>query len=151
IPTSTSEFPVRLSPRNLTASTGAALLCAALSGQALAQRATRDTASAKRDSTAKRATVLDPVHVIDRSARAKSYAATMTASATKTATPLIDVPQSVTVINRNLMADLSVQGLADVVRYVPGIVMAQGEGNRDQPTIRGNNTSSDLYVDGMRD
>jgi catecholate siderophore receptor len=97
------------------------------------------------------ATVLDPVHVVDRVERSRGYVATIGASATKTATPLVDVPQSVTVINRNLITDLSMQGLGDVVRYVPGIVMAQGEGNRDQPIIRGYSTSADLYVNAMRD
>jgi len=95
--------------------------------------------------------VLDPVHVVDHAERSRSYLTTNGTSATKTATPLLDVPQSVTIINRNLIVDLSMQGLADVVRYVPGIVMAQGEGHRDQPTIRGYSTSADLYVNAMRD
>jgi catecholate siderophore receptor len=41
--------------------------------------------------------------------------------------------------------------MADVVRYVPGITMGQGEGNRDQPTIRGNATTADFFIDGVRD
>jgi catecholate siderophore receptor len=41
--------------------------------------------------------------------------------------------------------------MADVVRYIPGITMGQGEGNRDQPTIRGNGTTSGFFTDGMRD
>ena len=116
-----------------------------------AQAAGRDTASTKGDTTKKNATVLDPVHVVDHAERSRSYLTTNGTSATKTATPLLDVPQSVTIINRNLIVDLSMQGLADVVRYVPGIVMAQGEGHRDQPTIRGYSTSADLYVNAMRD
>ena len=75
----------------------------------------------------------------------------MSASATKTFTLLRDVPQSVTVVSHDLIVDQNMQSLADVVRYVPGITMAQGEGNRDQPTIRGNTTSSDFFVDGVRD
>ena len=43
------------------------------------------------------------------------------------------------------------QGMADVVRYVPGMTMGQGEGNRDQPTIRGNSTTADFFVNGVRD
>jgi catecholate siderophore receptor len=43
------------------------------------------------------------------------------------------------------------QGMADVARYVPGITMGQGEGNRDQPTIRGNSTTADFFVNGVRD
>ena len=41
--------------------------------------------------------------------------------------------------------------MADVTRYIPGVTMGQGEGNRDQTTIRGNNTTAAFFVDGMRD
>ena len=54
-------------------------------------------------------------------------------------------------IGRTLIADQSMQGMADVARYVPGITMGQGEGNRDQPTIRGNNSTSTFFLDGVRD
>jgi catecholate siderophore receptor len=37
------------------------------------------------------------------------------------------------------------------VRYVPGVQAAQGEGNRDQLVLRGNQTTGDLFVDGLRD
>jgi catecholate siderophore receptor len=83
--------------------------------------------------------------------RRSTYAPTRTTTATKTPTLLRDVPQSVTTISRRLAADLSMQGMADVVQLVPGITMGQGEGNRDQPTIRGNNTTADFFVDGVRD
>ena len=43
------------------------------------------------------------------------------------------------------------QSMADVVRYVPGVGMAQGEGNRDTPIFRGNSSTSDFFVDGIRD
>ena len=72
-------------------------------------------------------------------------------TATRTLTPLRDVPQSVTVITRNTIADQSMQSMADVVRYVPGVGMGQGEGNRDTPILRGNSTTSDFFVDGVRD
>jgi catecholate siderophore receptor len=74
-----------------------------------------------------------------------------TASATKTLTPLRDVPQSVTVITQQLIADQQMQSMADVVRYVPGVTMGQGEGNRDTPILRGNTTTADFFVDGVRD
>jgi catecholate siderophore receptor len=41
--------------------------------------------------------------------------------------------------------------MADVVRYVPGISLHQGENNRDQLVFRGNSTSADFFVDGVRD
>ncbi len=72
-------------------------------------------------------------------------------TATKTDTPLIDVPQSVSVVARDLIRDQSMQSLADVARYVPGAGMAQGEGNRDTIILRGNSSTSDFFLDGVRD
>ena len=41
--------------------------------------------------------------------------------------------------------------IGDVVRYVPGITAHQGENNRDQVIIRGNSSSADFFVNGVRD
>jgi catecholate siderophore receptor len=83
--------------------------------------------------------------------RPKSYRVTRSSSATRTDAPLRDTPQSVTVVSSELISDNAMQSLGDVVRYVPGITMGQGEGHRDQPTIRGNNTTADFFVNGVRD
>src|SRR5687768_5472943 len=72
-------------------------------------------------------------------------------SATRTDTALIDVPQSVSVVTRDLIQDQSMQSLTDVARYVPGVGMAQGEGNRDTIILRGNSSTSDFFLDGVRD
>ncbi|HVR39054.1 MAG TPA: TonB-dependent siderophore receptor, partial [Thermoanaerobaculia bacterium] len=72
-------------------------------------------------------------------------------SATKTPTPLRDVPQSVTVVTRELMHDQLMTTIGDVIRYVPGVALHQGENNRDQVVIRGNSSSADFFVDGVRD
>lgn len=79
------------------------------------------------------------------------YAVGSTSSATRTDTPLRDVPQAITVLDEDAIADQGMRGMADVVRYVPGITMGQGEGNRDQATIRGNGTTADFFVNGVRD
>ncbi len=79
------------------------------------------------------------------------YQVATTATATKTPTALIDLPQSVSMVSRDLIKDQLMMSMADVVRYVPGITMAQGEGHRDAPVIRGNSTTSDFYVNGVRD
>lgn len=94
---------------------------------------------------------LDTVTVITRATRATGYATPRSSSATKINTPLRDVPQSVTVVTRTLIRDQAMQSMGDVVRYVPGITMGQGEGHRDAPTIRGNSSTADFYVDGVRD
>lgn len=81
----------------------------------------------------------------------EGYAVPTTATATKTETALLDVPQSVTIVARPLMQDQLMSGIADVVRYVPGVTLHQGEGNRDQIIMRGNSSSADFFVDGVRD
>ena len=73
------------------------------------------------------------------------------AAGTKTPTPLRDVPQSISVVTRELIADQRMQSIADVVRYMPGVGIAQGEGNRDTPILRGNSSTADFFVDGVRD
>jgi catecholate siderophore receptor len=79
------------------------------------------------------------------------YVAPAVTSATKTLTALRDVPQSVTVITRQLMADQLMQSIGDAIRYVPGVSVHQGENNRDQVIIRGNNSSADFFLNGVRD
>ena len=82
----------------------------------------------------------------------KGYQAKKSSSATKTDTPLIDIPQSLSVITQEQINDQSVQSMSDAVRYVPGVTASQGEGNRDALNFRGSGvTTGDFYLDGMRD
>jgi catecholate siderophore receptor len=118
--------------------TAAALLCA------FAASAVAQTAPTPDDSVH----ALASLRVVARSA---GYATVTSTTATKTPTPLRDVPQAVSVVTRDVIADQAMQGMADVVRYVPGVQMGQGEGHRDAPTIRGNASTADFFVDGVRD
>jgi len=79
------------------------------------------------------------------------YASDRTATATRTDTALVDIPQSISLITRDLIDDQMMRSMADVVQYVPGVSMGQGEGHRDAPTLRGNASTADFYVDGVRD
>ncbi|MEO7727065.1 MAG: TonB-dependent receptor plug domain-containing protein, partial [Burkholderiales bacterium] len=79
------------------------------------------------------------------------YRATRSGTFTKTDTPLKEVPASVTVVPAQLMKDQSMRSLGDVFRYVPGVLMHQGESNRDQVVIRGNSTTADFFINGVRD
>ena len=79
------------------------------------------------------------------------YRGSVISSATKTLTPLRDVPQSVTVVTEEFMKDQLMTSVGDVVRYVPGVITHQGENNRDQIIIRGNSSSADFFVNGVRD
>lgn len=67
--------------------------------------------------------------------------------------PLLDTPKSVSVISKQLIEDTQVTTLSDALRTVPGITLGAGEGgnpNGDRPFIRGYNSESSMYVDGIR-
>jgi catecholate siderophore receptor len=87
------------------------------------------------------------VQVTDES----NYLAAETSSATRTLTPLLDVPQTVNSVTEQQVQDQLMLSLGDLVRYVPGVSAHQGENNRDEIVIRGNNSSSGFFVNGMRD
>ncbi len=83
--------------------------------------------------------------------RPDGYDTEKTPTATKTNTPLVDVPQSVSVLSREQLNDQGIDSLADALRFVPGVVLGQGEGHRDQITLRGQSSTADFFVDGLRD
>lgn len=93
----------------------------------------------------------DKVEKVTVTGKRSGYKASNTSTATKTDTALRDVPQSVTVITKDLIKDQDMRSMGDVVRYVPGVSMGQGEGHRDAPTLRGNSSTADFFVDGVRD
>lgn len=72
-------------------------------------------------------------------------------SATKTRTPLHDIPQSIVVVSQEQIQDQALLSIGDVVRYLPGITAHQGENNRDQIIMRGNSSSADFFLNGVRD
>jgi catecholate siderophore receptor len=79
------------------------------------------------------------------------YQTDVISSATKTLTPLRDVPQSITVVTKEQIRDQQMQSIGDIVRYTPGLSVHQGENNRDQVIIRGQSTSADFFLNGVRD
>ena len=137
--------PARLSSLSIALHAAFAATVSCLSiGSALA-----DTAGAAAGEVEPKVTAIPQVKIVG--AIERGYAAKRTSTATKTDTLLRDTPQAITVVTEELMRDQAVQNMADVIRYVPGIVTAQGEGNRDTVIFRGNSSTSDFYVDGMRD
>ena len=72
-------------------------------------------------------------------------------TATKTDTVLQDVPQSITIVTSDQIRDQQMTSLEDLVRYVPGVTSHQGENNRDQLIFRGNSSSADFFLNGVRD
>ena len=74
-------------------------------------------------------------------------------ASSKFVAPLLNTPKSVSVISKQLIEDTQVTTLSDALRTVPGITLGAGEGgnpNGDRPFIRGYNSESSMYVDGVR-
>ncbi|KQP96029.1 TonB-dependent siderophore receptor [Methylobacterium sp. Leaf117] len=97
------------------------------------------------------AVTLDQLSIEGVRGNTVGYLTRATRSATKTDTPLLDTPQSITVVSRQQIRDQNVQNLTEQLRYVPGVIPAQGENNRDEVIIRGQKTNADFFVNGVRD
>jgi len=79
------------------------------------------------------------------------YFASGTSLATKSNTLIMNIPGQVTIITKELAEDQGATWLGQALLYVPGITVQQGEGHRDQITFRGQETTADFFVDGVRD
>ena len=82
---------------------------------------------------------------------ATGYLTEAVSSAMRRPLPLRDIPQSISVVSKDQIKDQSLQSIADVIAYVPGVTSHQGENNRDQLIFRGNSSSADFFVNGVRD
>ena len=65
--------------------------------------------------------------------------------------PILDVPQSVSVITDEEIKDQGFREIGDIIRYMPGVNTSQGEGHRDAVVFRGVRSTADFYQDGVRD
>lgn len=79
------------------------------------------------------------------------FVSTTSETATKTSTPIRDIPQSVEIVNRQLLDSQAVLSLKDALYNVTAVSVAQGEGRRDQFFIRGFSAIGDQFIDGVRD
>jgi catecholate siderophore receptor len=76
-------------------------------------------------------------------------------SSPKFTAPLLDTPQTITVLRKELLEDQAAGSLAEALRNTPGITFTLGEnGNTtagDSITMRGFDTSNSIFLDGVRD
>lgn len=72
-------------------------------------------------------------------------------NALKTPTPIIDVPQSLSITTADQIVRQGFYSVADIVLYTPGVTNSQGEGHRDSVVFRGVRSTADFFVDGVRD
>lgn len=79
------------------------------------------------------------------------YGVRATSTATKTSTDVKDIPQALTTVSSQQIEDQQLRSVGDLLKYVPGASYGGGEGNRDQIVLRGNSSTADFFVDGVRD
>ena len=72
-------------------------------------------------------------------------------TALKTPVPIIDVPQTLSIVTDEDIRKQGFRELGDIVRYTPGVNTSQGEGHRDSVVFRGVRSTADFYLDGVRD
>lgn len=129
------------------------MLIALIPAILVASMAQQDSTKASHDSLSRQRNPqsLGTVNVRADGAKATTYRSSVTRSSTKTPTPLREIPQAITSFSAPLLRDLNLTSMQKAIEYVPGVVMGQGEGHRDAPTIRGQSTTADFFVDGVRD
>jgi catecholate siderophore receptor len=76
-------------------------------------------------------------------------------SSPKLPMPLRDIPQTISVIPKEVIQAQGATSLRDVLRNVPGITFQAGEGGGGLPgdsfTLRGFPSGNDMFIDGVRD
>ncbi len=126
-------------------------LGSALAGNAYAEDSSESSGTALQ---------LSPLNITGKAdelptAHVDGYVALQNGSATKTNTPIIETPQSISVVTSDEMKDRLSDTLADALSYTPGITSQPSSFNRtsDRFRIRGFNVESatgGLLRDGMR-
>ena len=88
---------------------------------------------------------LDKLEVVGR------YLYTNQVNALETPTPIIDVPQSLSIVTADQIALQGFASIGDIIDYTPGVNTSQGEGHRDAVVFRGVRSTADFFIDGVRD
>ena len=72
-------------------------------------------------------------------------------NALKTPVPVLDVPQTVSIVTDDDIRKQGLREIGDIVRYTTGVNTSQGEGHRDAVVFRGVRSTADFFQDGNRD
>jgi catecholate siderophore receptor len=97
---------------------------------------------------------LPEVEVTSTPAKTEGFRTDSTPAATRTETPLRDIPQYINTVPQELIRSQGAKSLQDALRNVPGITYAAAEGGTQANQIfymRGFPSGGDLFIDGIRD
>src|SRR3954468_19512800 len=79
------------------------------------------------------------------------YGVKRTRAATKTDTDIKNIPQAMSIVSSAQIEDQQLRSISDMLLFVPGASYNSGEGNRDTLVLRGNSSTADFFIDGVRD
>lgn len=79
------------------------------------------------------------------------YLSSNESNSIKSPTPIIDVPQSLSILTAAEITARGINSIGDIIDYTPGVNTSQGEGHRDSVVFRGVRSTADFYIDGNRD
>ncbi len=80
-----------------------------------------------------------------------SYLQSSQVNALRSPTPILDVPQSLSIVTSEEILKRGFTSVSDIIEYLPGVSMSQGEGHRDAVVFRGVRSTADFFIDGVRD
>ena len=66
-------------------------------------------------------------------------------NALKTPVPVLDVPQTVSIVTDDDIQERGFREIGDIVRYTTGVNTSQGEGHRDAVVFRGVRSTADFF------
>jgi len=122
-------------------------LGAALTGMAFAAEPVSELPSTDEEIT------LPALKVKAAREREPAFKADTASTATRYEAPLLDTPQSVSVVKKELIESQNAFNLRDALKNVSGLSIAAGEGGRtgDSITLRGFSANSDTYLDSVKE
>ncbi|MFC3650626.1 TonB-dependent receptor [Dyella humi] len=139
-------------PANFRTSPLQTALLLALALPAVAHAQTSASSSDDTPTTPSKPKTLNSVHVTG-SVLGNDYTTDTSTVGAKVPTSLRDIPQTVVVVNRDLLDAQGATSLQDALRNVPGITIGAAEGGQigNNINLRGFTARTDIYLDGFRD
>ncbi|MEM7354053.1 MAG: TonB-dependent siderophore receptor [Acidobacteriota bacterium] len=120
-------------------------LTASAAATPTSDEAEQDTASKDTEEAAPEEAVEDEIVVVGK------YLYNDQVNALRTPTPIIDVPQSLSITTADQLAQQGFTSIGEIISYTPGVNTSQGEGHRDAVVFRGVRSTADFFIDGVRD
>ena len=139
-------------PANFRTSPLQTALLLALALPAVAHAQTTASSGDDTPTTPSKPKTLNSVHVTG-SVLGNDYTTDTSTVGAKMPTSLRDIPQTVVVVNRDLLDAQGATSLQDALRNVPGITIGAAEGGQigNNINLRGFTARTDIYLDGFRD